>query len=187
MNALHSHVQGRGTPPDSFLDELTAWGRSAPDEIFAPNDEPGDVFNDLAPLLGPWDGSAVKRKAAMLELLRVLAGFESSWKWAEGVDTTNRTSMANVEGQETGIFQVSHDSLALDRADSALRDCVERFCGSTDVLAFIGTMKTNHAFALEYAARLLRYSYKWDGPIKRHELDSSLSREAMAEFEALLA
>lgn len=187
MSALKSPVKGRSFPPnyDSFIAELISWGKTAPDEIFAPNSEPGDVVDVLRPLLGPWRG-LIHRKAAMLELLRCLAGFESSWNWNEGVDRTNKTSMANIEGQETGIFQVSYDSLRLEHGATTLRDCLARH-GVEGNLAFIGHMKSNHALALEYCARLLRISYKWDGPIKRAEINSSLSPAACAEFEGILA
>lgn len=185
MNAVYKPVKGRGSPPPAFMDELVRWGRSAPNEIFAPNKDAEDVFNRLAPLLGPWK-SPLHRRAAMCELLRVLAGFESSWRWDCGVDKTNKTSMRLITAQETGIFQVSYDSLGLDMAgddrDNDLHRCVMRYCGDLRIQTFIDRMKTDHVFAFEYAARLLRNSYYWDGPIKRREIDSSLSREAVTEL-----
>lgn len=191
-SALKRNVKGRGEPPDAFLDELVAWARTAPDEIFEANEAPGDVMPKLGALLGPWQGEAgaperlLDRKARHCELLRCLAGFESSWHWHEGVDTTNRTSMAHVEGQETGIFQVSFDSLNLEHGTNTLRGCLARK-GVSGPSAFIEHMKVDHALALEYCARLLRISYQWDGPIKRGEIDSSLSRDAVQEFMTLLA
>ncbi len=188
--ALLSVVKGRGMPPVSFLDELVVWGRTAPDEIFVPNADPQDVYGRLKPLLGPWR-SMLHRRAAMCELLRVLAGFESSWRWTCGVDTTNARSQRLITAQETGVFQVSWDSLGLDLAGpdqvDDLHQCVMRYCGTLGVKTFIDKMKTDHAFALEYAARLLRNSYFWDGPITRHEIDSSLSREAVEELMGLLS
>ena len=186
---LYHYAKGRGNPPDSFLTELIEWGKTAPDEIFAPNNDEQDVFNRLAPILGPWE-SPLHRRAAMCELLRVLAGFESSWDWTDGVDTTNATSMRNIRGQETGIFQVSFDSLDLDDAQNTgddLHQCVMKYCGALDVHKFIVNMKSNHTFALEYAARLLRNSFFWDGPIKRHEIDSSFYRPAVEAFQKLIA
>src|SRR5215475_3259254 len=79
-------VFNRGVPPDSFLTELVNWGKAAPDEIFAPN-EVVDIYNKIKDELGPWE-SPLHRRAAMLEVMRVLAGFESSWDWTEGVDTS---------------------------------------------------------------------------------------------------
>lgn len=186
-------VVGRGVPPNSFLLDLVTWARTAPAEIFDVNAEANDIYGDVKPILGPWIGEPgsperlLHRKAVMCEVLRCLAGFEASWNWGEGVDRTNAHSLSHIVGQETGIFQVSEDSEELDGPATALRDCVIRYCGSNDVQAFIDTMKKNHTFALEYCARLLRFSYKWDGPIKRHEIDSSLSLEAVDEFMRLLA
>ena len=34
--ALKAQVKNRGKAPDAFLDELIAWGKDAPEEIFAP-------------------------------------------------------------------------------------------------------------------------------------------------------
>lgn len=185
-------VNDRGTPPDSFLNDLVLWARTAPDDIFSTNAEPYDIYGDVKPILGPWIGEPgtperlLHRKAVMCEVLRCLAGFEASWYWGEGVDRTNAHSLSHKVGEEAGIFQVSADSEGLDGPSTALRDCVVRYCGSNDVQAFIDTMKSNHTFALEYCARLLRFSYKWDGPIKRHEIDGSLSGNAVDEFMRLL-
>lgn len=189
FNATKAMVKSRGHPPESFLAELLAWGKSAPDEIFAVNNSPGDVLAKIEPLLGPWGipdtaDWMLNRKAGMLELLRCLGGFESSWKWTCGVDTTNARSLSNIICQETGIFQVSEDS---EVYSAALREYVISVCGTNDTETFLARMKTDHPFALGYAARLLRFSYKWDGPIRRDEIDSSLSRAAMAEWKELLA
>ena len=188
FNAAKSRVLNRGIPSDEFLKELVEWGQSAPEEIFARNDDPEDVFIRLAPILGPWT-SVLHRRCGLLELLRVLAGFESSWNWNEGVDTTNQTSMKNIEGRETGIFQVSFDSLRLDDTKNTgddLHQCVMKYCGALDIHKFLDLMKSNHTFALEYGARLLRNSFYWDGPVKRHEIDRWLLRDAVHEFELLL-
>src|SRR6185312_6343630 len=118
-----SKVKNRGEPPDSFLTELVEWGRAAPEEIFAPNPNPADIYAYMRPILGPWE-NLLHRRAAMLEVMRVHAGFESSWNWNEGVDVTNKTSMSHIEGQETGIFQVSFDSTFI--ANHAMKPfCVE--------------------------------------------------------------
>lgn len=190
--ALLLSVKGRGRPPKTFLDELVAWAKTAPNDIFDVNAEPGDVMGRLLPILGPWEGKVgsatrlLHRKCCMLELLRCLGGFESSWNWNEGVDRTNKTSMRLIEGQETGIFQVSYDSLRLEKKTDILRTLLMRN-GIKNPPEFIHAMKSNHALALEYCARLLRISFLWDGPIKRHEIDSSLSRAAVAEFKSILS
>src|SRR4051795_6864525 len=104
FRATKQKVLNRGIPPDSFLQELIAWGRAAPDEIFAPNQN-ADVYSSVVEVLGPWQGLP-HRRAAMLEVMRVLAGFESSWDWNAGVDTHNPTSIT-ADTIEAGAWQVS--------------------------------------------------------------------------------
>lgn len=186
MRAFHATkktIAHRGVAPDVFLNELLDIFLTLPIILFAPNSEPGDVFNLIRPALGPWT-SLEHRRAAMCEVLRVLAGEESSWNWSEGVDTTNKTSMAHIEGQETGIFQVSADSMALS---PALRSFIVERLGTDHPQAFIDAMKENHALAVEYAVRLLRVSYRWDGPLRSGTVNSQVSRAACDEFQSLLA
>jgi len=183
FTATKAKVKNRGTPPDSFLTELVEWGRAAPDDIFAPNTNPADIYSAVQPILGPWR-NLLHRRAALLEVMRVHAGFESSWNWNEGVDITNQTSMKHKEGEETGIFQVSFDSTLLgNHAMKAFS--VEHGIGSPG--SFIPEMKRNHTLALEYYARLVRVSIAWAGPIKRHEIDPWLSKAAVSEFQGLLS
>ena len=85
--ACREKVFDRGRPPVAFLNELVDWGVSAPAEIFARNDRT-DIYSVVGAELGPFTND-LERRAAMLEVLRVLAGFESSWHWNAGVDTTN--------------------------------------------------------------------------------------------------
>jgi len=195
-------VDGRGRPPIAFLEELVAWGKTAPDEIFAPNRVPNDAFAIIKPALGTfmgldpsgtplyrWDNLA-HRKAAMLELMRVHAGRESSWKFTEGVDKTNKTSMRNKTGEETGVFQVSFDSTWLDSREG--KDIMGAFVkarGLDTPAKFIAAMKADHNLAFEYYARLVRVSVAWAGPLIRHGADSVfpyLSKGAMREFGKLL-
>lgn len=202
MKAIKAEVHNRGSAPDSFLDELVSWGRSAPAEIFAPNRVPVDAYtvikSSLATPIFPfekdcgifnWD-SALHRRAAMLELMRVHAGLESSWNWKEGVDRTNESSMRSKTGQETGIFQVSFDSTWLDSIEG--QDIMGVFVKNNGIETpslFIPAMKQEHSLALEYYARLVRVSIAWAGPLLRHGADSVypwLSREAMREFMELL-
>jgi hypothetical protein len=176
-------VKNRGVPPDGFLTELVQWGRNALDEIFAPNDEPDDIYATIKLVLGPWT-NLLHRRAVMLEVMRVHAGMESSWNWNEGVDTTNKTSMANKTGQETGIFQVSFDSEWIEHAK------MKSFAEANDISTadkFIPRMKADHNLAFEYYARLVRINIRWAGPIVRHEIDPWLSRAAVAEFQTLLS
>ncbi len=183
FNATKDRIKNRGAPPSSFLLELTEWGRYAPEEIFAVNHNPGDIYDQIKPILGPWT-SILHRRAALLEVMRVHAGFESSWDWKEGVDITNQTSLHNKQGEETGIFQVSFDSTFI--ANGAMKPfCIAH--GINEPSSFIPRMKSDHPLALEYYARLVRINIKWAGPLLRHEVDPWLSRDAVLEFEALLS
>ena len=201
--ALH-YVENRGRAPLAFLEELLAWGNTAPEEIFAPNRVPNDAYAVIKPFLGTQKGeddsgtpiyvweSLLHRRAAMLELMRVHAGLESSWKWGEGVDKTNPASQKNKAGEETGIFQVSFDSTYLDSAEG--KDIMAVFLKANgkndgDPAAFIKAMKGNHVFAMEYYARLVRVSIRWAGPLLRPFKDSvypNLSKDSMREFMRLL-
>ena len=68
--ACKQRVHNRGVPPDAVLAELVDWGTSGPGEIFEKNDR-SDVYSSVIHELGPWQG-ALHRRAAMLEVLRVL-------------------------------------------------------------------------------------------------------------------
>ena len=180
--STRGRVKQRGVPPTSFLIELVGWGRTEDLSVFAPNANPADIYSLILPILGPWT-NFLHRRAALLEVMRVHAGFESSWNWNEGVDKTNKTSMTHLDGQETGIFQVSFDSTFI--ANGAMKPfAIEHGIGTAG--SFIPEMKSNHKLALEYYARLVRVNIKWAGPLLRHEIDSSLSRASVDEFQKLL-
>ncbi len=176
-----ARVLNRGRPPDSFLTELVDWAKTAPMELFAPNSELADIYVYVKPVLGPWT-SVEYRRGVMLEVMRVHAGFESSWNWNETVDTTNKTSMSNKTGEETGIFQVSFDSEDIEH--HAMQPFAEAR-GITIPDTFISKMKFDHALAMEYYARLVRINVQWAGPIKRHEIDPWLSRKSADELRLL--
>ena len=175
-------VPNQGVPPDDFLVALVKFGRSAPDELFVENPN-RDIYVAIGSALGPLTDLA-KRKAAGLEALRVLGAEESDWNWNEGVDKTNKTSMSHIEGQETGIFQVSADSMALD---PSLREFIVSELDNDKPQSFIDGMKQNHELAIEYAWRLLRVSTRWDGPINRGVLTKHLWKPAFEEFAELLS
>jgi hypothetical protein len=178
--ATKQHVANRGVPSDDFLDQLVAWGKQAPDDIFASNDS-SDVYSSIMNTLGPWE-QPPHRRAVMLEVMRVLAGFESSWHWNEGRDTTNATSVTS-ETIEAGAWQVSANSMNFGKE---LKDLVKKEVGKTDGNSFQKAMKENHPLAMEYVARLLRRTTHHNGPVLRHEIDPWLRRDAVAEFEGLL-
>ncbi len=181
FHAIKQHVSNRGVPPDAFLRELIDWGRTAPDEIFAPNAH-ADIYADLVGILGPWQGPE-HRRAVMLEVMRVLAGFESSWDWNAGVDITNPTSVTP-DTIEAGAWQVSANSMAFGQE---LKDLVLAKVGSLDGNDFQKAMKRDHPLAMEYVARLLRRTINHHGPVKRHEIDPWLRRDAVDEFLTLLS
>ena len=191
-------VFNRGIPPLGFLQELVAWGKMAPDEIFV--DQPGnekDVYASVITELGPFE-DITHRRACMLEVMRVLAGFESSWKWNTGRDTTNPAE-DTPDTISAGPFQVSANSLAFGQD---LKDLVAPHGirnAKRDGDAFQALMKANHPLAMEYVARLMRHTTRHNGPLfkdrskftgqlreKEQSIYPWLSREAVAEFQAFL-
>lgn len=85
FSATKAKVANRGRPPDAFLQELVDWGRSAPDEVFAPNKE-NDIYSSVAAELGPYENLA-QRRVVMLEMLRVHA--VSGWSSHSKMQTTS--------------------------------------------------------------------------------------------------
>lgn len=180
FSATKAFVSNRGVPPDDFLEQLVLWGKSASLQIFAVNNEPNDVMNLIAPVLGPWD-SLEHRRAALVETMRVLGGFESSWNWNEGHDTTNPTEN-NPETMSSGLWQISWNSRVFGQD---LKD-LATINGVHDGVQFQATTKAEHPFAMEYAARLMRHTIRHNGPLKRGEVLPWLRRSAMAEFQDLM-
>ena len=178
-DACLSKVCG-SSPPVSFLDELVDWSLGAPDEIFTPN-AADDVYSSVVAQLGPFVFT-VHRKAVMLEVLRVLAGHESTWNWNQGVDRDKKGTKTS-HNEEAGAFQCSADSMAWDRS---LKDFVQATLGGTDDATFIAGSKSNHKFAIEYAARLLRFTVTANGPIVNHQIHHELKRTAVGEFRSHL-
>lgn len=174
--------QEHGIVPKSFLDELIDVVNSLPDSLFEKNDN-HDIYSVMLGSLGPYT-DLLHRKAVMCETLRVMAAYESDWNWNEGVDVNNPNSKKHKEGEETGAFQVSWDSMVFDRS---LSDCLDRITGKHDVNTFITKMKEKHALAIEYCIRLLRFNTTWCGTINHAEMViSHVRREAVQEFKSLL-
>jgi hypothetical protein len=177
--ATKQHVANRGVPPSDFLDQLVAWGKHAPEEIFVRNPF-SDIYSSIFNSLGPWE-SIKHRRAAMLEVMRVLAGFESSWDWTEGRDPNNPDP--SPEAAEAGAWQVSQNATNFGQE---LKDLVLATVGTLDAIAFQKAMKRNHPLAMEFVARLLRRTTTHHGPVIRHEIDAWLRRDAVAEFQSLM-
>jgi hypothetical protein len=178
-----ARVSNRGKPSDVFLRDLVQWGKTAPAEIFEDKrtKEP-DVYASVEDELGPY-GDLLHRKACMLEIMRVLAGFESSWDWTEGRDTKNTPANSPQNEIEAGAWQVSSGSIGFGEDLKAL---IIQKAGSTNPKVFQQEMKQNHPLAMEYIARLLRHTIRHNGPVKRSEINEWLSKDAVEEFKQLL-
>jgi hypothetical protein len=189
-DACKAMVFNRGVPPDSFIEKLIEWGKKAADEIFAPNEE-ADIYGKIKGELGPWNGP-IHRKAAMLEVMRVLAGFESSWNWTEGVDTS-RVGSDTPENSEAGAWQVSYDARHIAPELAELLQTK----GIRNGIEFQRAMKFDHPLAMEFVARLMRHNTKHNGPLYKgeerrairsslrgpeHSIYPWLSRASVAEF-----
>jgi hypothetical protein len=187
-------VYNRGVAPDSFLIEIVEWARKSPDSTFEVN-ALKDIYLKVKPELGPYE-SLTHRKAVMLEVMRVLAGFESSWRWNEEVDTS-RAGADTLENSEAGAWQVSYDAR---RLHPSLADFL-RDHGITNGRDFQQAMKLNHPLAMEFVARLMRVNTKHNGPLykgaernairsslrdAKHSIYPWLSRESVKEFEGML-
>lgn len=181
FSATKQHVFNRGIAPDGFLIPLVEWGKAADLRIFVENDV-ADIYSSVFNVLGPWEG-VQHRRCVMLEVMRVLAGFESSWNWLEGVDRTNPTSNLPTT-MEAGAWQVSANAMEYGQD---LKDLVQKEVGTLSGNAFQVAMKTNRPLAMEFIARLLRHTTHHNGPVLRHEIDPWLRRNAVTEFQGLLS
>lgn len=163
VDACKTKISNRGSPPDSFIKELIEWAKKEPASTFETNTN-YDIFSLVGEKLGPLD-TPHRRKAAMMESIMVLAGYESSWKWNEGRDTTN-SNHDTCSNEEAGIVQTSYDSNGFSpKLKSLMRDK----CGSDDCQTFIKCSKSNHEFALSYTANLLRLTTRHHGPLIRRQ------------------
>jgi hypothetical protein len=201
MNALNFPVASslsvlnRGKAPKAFLTEMVEWAKAAPDEIFEVNTLK-DIYSKVKPELGPYT-SILHRKAVMLEVMRVLAGFESSWKWNEGVDVS-RAGDDTLENSEAGAWQVSYDARNLD---PVLKELIQSK-GIKNGVEFQKRTKSDHSFAMEFVARLMRVSTLHNGPLYKdsersairknlrgpeHSIYPWLSKDSVTEFQGLLS
>lgn len=187
FNATRTKVHNRGLPPIEFLTRLVEWVKSAPSDIFTPRaNQPGetDIYTSVKPVIGPtgpWT-NMLNRRSAMIEVLRVLAGFESSWKPNTGADSANPAERDD-ETFSAGLWQISYNSRGFG-AD--LREMLIKN-GVTNGKLFQAKMKEDFNFAAEYTARLLRHTIRHNGPVKNGYIHTWLSRAAVAEFEQFIS
>jgi len=186
-----SKVYNRGVPPDWFLSELITWGKSAPNSTFEANSN-YDIYSSVKTELGPYK-SDKHRRAVMLEVLRVLGGFESSWKHTAGLDTTNTSSATNKCREEAGIFQKSQNATYFGTDLKFMQiDMCKNYTQKNICLNFIACSKdssgnkANREFIYGFTSLLLRKTVNHHGPVKRKEINKWLSRECVAEFESKL-
>lgn len=182
IEKLKVKVDNRGVPPDGFLWRLIIWGFDAPDEIFEINKN-FDIYSSVFTELGPYDNDPMCRRCVMLECLRVLAGFESSWGKNIGVDTSNPLSVKNAERAEAGIWQVSADSMNLT---PGLKDLIRKKGYGMSPEQFQSAMKNDWFLSCEYAARVLRVTTKHHGPVRDKFINPWLRRDCVEEFRTIL-
>lgn len=191
--AFFTSVHNRGKPSQDFMDRLTRWVREAPAEVFSETykGREADIYDsirDRRPEL-----SRYGRRALMGEVLRVLAGFESSWNWREGRDVTNPSSNTPAT-EEAGAFQCSANSCNFDKSLVDLFNVWAARTGKpywTNMTAsgrtFIEMTKGYPDYAMEHAARLLRFTVRHHGPVVRGEIFPWMRVPAIEAFEDLTA
>lgn len=201
MSAIYGKVLNRGSAPPPFIGEMVGWCKTAPDDIFARTDTVGsrDIYNKVFAELGPYT-DLLHRKAVMLEVMRVLALFESSCDWNEGVDTSKSVKNTS-ENAEAGAWQTSYDA----RKHAPILRSLLAAHGVDSGIAFQREMKKNHPMAMEFVARLMRINTEHNGPLhkgiakrkdtwpqrpnlweEKESIYPWLSRKAVEEFKALL-
>jgi hypothetical protein len=189
--ACKRSVHNRGLPPDWFLTEVSQWLKAAPESTFAKNSA-HDVYTQVYNELGPWE-SDKHRRAVMGEVLRVLGGFESSWRHTVGLDTTNASSATSKCQEEAGIFQTSQNATYFGSDLKQMqKDLCKNYTQSNICLNFIACSKdsrgnvANREFIYGFTALLLRKTVNHHGPLKRKEINRWLSRDCVKEFEKRL-
>lgn len=167
-------VHNRGKIPFAFAKEVIEHIKSEPDSVFAANPKI-DIYSNTSAELG---GS--NRKAWMANVLIVLAGYESSWRWGEGRDVTNPKGYT-CTGGEAGAWQTSANSMYFTG-----KEYMKSVCGGTDCELFQTCSKSKHAFAIGQVIRVLRNTVNHHGPVKRKEINKWLSRSCVKQIEGIL-
>lgn len=156
--ASSHRVLNRGCAPQAFLVEMVTHIKSLPDRHFAPDNE-NDIFAKAKKELGPYP-DMLTRRAVICECMRVLALFESSCDWEEGVDTSK--GVANTkENAEAGAWQVSYDSRKLHPELAGMLVSAKILDG----VQFQIKMKSDRKLAVQYAAVLMAHNAMHNGPL----------------------
>jgi hypothetical protein len=202
MSALYREIFNRGHAKPEFVADLLLFAKTADQSIFAINTN-YDIYSKIATELGPWK-SDLHRCAVMLEVLSVLALFESQQNHHEGIDVS-RHGETTSENAEAGAWQESWNARHLD---PSLNEFVHSN-GVTNGTAFQQRVKADHMFSTEFTARLLRIDIHdfhriANGPVRKGDerkrtwpdrpklwrpeesIYPWLSRDAVSEFEKLL-
>lgn len=199
FNHTRQEVYNRGGAPENFLNFIVDWALDTPSQLFQYNDN-ADVYSHVRYKLGPWkegDDFLTHRKAVMLEVLRTLCGFESSWNWEEDYDQSANEGYPtdrHIKEWEAGILQSSSDSL--NTYQSCSQYAAALGIGVNDHTAFRMLSMQKGAFPIHYGVLILRETYMHHGPLLRTENNTAdsqesslhpyLSKACVAEFENLL-
>ena len=68
----------------------------------------------------------------------------------------------------------------------SLKTLLRAVSGKTDCDTFRSLSKENYFFAIEYCARLLRFTTNHHGPVRDKKINPWLRRDAVAEFKQFL-
>ncbi len=195
LSACLVNVHNRGKPTEDMVMEIIDLVGLMDYSDFEVNDN-YDIYSHMQPKFAEFTKDIDSRRALMAGVLVNLAGWESSWDWTEGVDTTNPASMANKCGEEAGLLQTSADSMANFNASSGgslkafFDESCKEYTGGTDCERFIKCSKDPgglHYFTIQYTAKLLRHTTNHHGPIKRKsDVYSSLSTECVRQIRSFL-
>lgn len=173
-------VKNRGKPRAQVVFDMVKELQATPDAIFAESERVDDIYTSIAPQLGPWRGIK-HRKAAMGNVLIVLAGFESSWKYGEGRDQSADNTKPCTE--EAGLYQTSGNANSFS---PTLAEFQKLHC-ETGCNAFRACMKKPVlAFVHGHTMRLLRFTIRHHGPLVRKEVNPWLRKSCVDQIEAVL-
>jgi hypothetical protein len=177
-------VHNRGTIPKWFIDDVIAVANKTPDWVFAENSN-DDIYSSIKPQLGPWK-SLRHRKAAMVNVVLVAAGFESSWDY--GADRDKSASNTSSCTREVGILQSSGNSNHFSKSLGAYQ---QEVCNSTACDGFRACSKAPNAnfqkeFPVGHFMRLVRFTIKHHGPLASKKINPWLKKSCVSAIEKKL-